>query len=75
MDITPNFSSIIPDHYRWLRIQPLGEDKYVEIRPDHGILGGWKSSHIYGDLNYMTEYSKIESKDDISIVYYLIIKK
>ena len=75
LDITPNFSSIIPDHFRWLRFQPLDEDKYVELRPDHGILGGWQSNHVYRDLKYINEYSKIESKDNISIVYYLIIKK
>ena len=75
LDITPSFSPIIPDHFRWLRFQPLGEDKYIEIRPDHGILGVWQSKHKYGDLNYITEYSEIECKDNISIVYYLIIKK
>jgi hypothetical protein len=75
LDITPNFSSIIPDHFRWLRFQPLGEDKYIEFRPDHGIVGGWQSSKVYGELNSVTEYSEIECKDNISIVYYLIIKK
>ena len=75
LDITPSFSPIIPDHFRWLRFQPLGEDKYIEIRPDHGILGVWQSKHKYGDLNYITEYSEIECKDNTSIVYYLIIKK
>ena len=75
LDITPVFSTIIPDHYRWLRFKPVGEDKYIELRPDHGILGGWQSNHIYRDLMYINEYTKIESKDNISIVYYLIIKK
>ena len=75
LDITPNFSTIIPDHFRWLRFQPMGEDRYVELRPDHGIVGGWQSSHVYGDLQYINEYSEIESKDNTSIVYYLIIKK
>jgi hypothetical protein len=75
LDITPSFSPIIPDHFRWLRFQPLGENKYIEIRPDHGILGGWQSKQVYGDLYYITEYSEIECKDNISLVYYLIIKK
>ena len=75
LDITPNFSTIIPDHFRWLRFQPMGEDRYVELRPDHGIVGGWQSCHVYGDLQYINEYSEIKSKDNTSIVYYLIINK
>lgn len=76
LGITPVFSKIEPDHYRWLRFSPVGESKHVEIRPDYGILGGWHSPYFYRELDYITEFSKIETKDNVAaIVYYLIIKK
>ena len=75
LGITPNFSTIQPDHYRWLRFQPEGEDTYVEIRPDHGIGGGWLSNEQYKDLDYLDGTTQIQMKQDTSIVYYLLTKK
>ena len=75
LGINPNFSTIQPDHYRWLRFQPEGEDTYVEIRPDHGIGGGWKSNEQYKDLDYLDGTTQIQMKQDTDIVYYLLTKK
>lgn len=76
LGITPIFSKIEPDHYRWMRFNPVGESNHIEIRPDYGILGGWHSPYIYRELDYITGLSKIETKDNVAaIVYYLIIRK
>ena len=75
LDVQPNFSNIKPDHYRWLRLQPEGEDAYVELRPDHGIGGGWISDERYKDLDYLDETTQIKMKPDTDIVYYLLTKK
>lgn len=37
-------------HHRWLRITTSDGD-VVEIRPDHGISGGWKTSSTYMNLD------------------------
>ncbi len=75
LGVQPNFSNIKPDHYRWLRLQPEGEDAYVEIRPDHGIGGGWISYERYKDLDYLDGTTQIKMKPDTDIVYYLLTKK
>lgn len=75
LGLTPNFSTIQPDHYRWLRFQPEGEDIYVEIRPDHGIGGGWASNEMYKDLDYLDGTTQIQMKQGTDIVYYLLTKK
>ena len=76
LGITPIFSKIEPDHYRWMKFNPVGESNHIEIRPDYGILGGWHSPYIYRELDYITGLSKIETKDNVAaIVYYLIIRK
>jgi len=75
LGITPNFSLSVPDHYRWLRFKPVGEDKYVEIRPDHSISGGWQSSKMYWDIDLLDETTDIEIKQNENLVYYLLIKK
>ena len=75
LNITPVFSPLIPDHYRWIRFQPVGESSYVELRPDHGISGGWQSSQIYWNLSSLDDTTDIELKHDANEVYYLIIKR
>lgn len=74
LGITPDFSTIQPDHCRWLRIKPVGEDNYIEIRPDHGIMGGWTTNLKYIDIDYVDENTSIFTKANTSLVYYLIIK-
>lgn len=72
---TPNFLGGVPDHYRWLRFQPEGEDCYVEIRPDYGISGGWQSSRRYMDALILDENTQIKTKSDTEIVYYVFINQ
>ncbi len=73
LNVTPNFLSGIPDHYRWLRFQPEGEDCYVEIRPDYGISGGWQSNRIYMDALILDGSTQIRTKLNTEIVYYVFI--
>lgn len=75
LKIDPDFSPIRPDHCRWLRFKPTGEEKYMEIRPDHGILGAWQANYTYGDLGTINEMAEISTKPDTSTVYYIIYKK
>jgi len=74
-DVQPNFLNGIPDHYRWLRFQPEGESCYLEIRPDYGIAGGWLSQHKYQDIDRLDGSTKIWTKNDTVVVYYLFVNK
>ena len=73
--VVPNFLNGIPDHYRWLCFQPEGESCYVEIRPDHGIAGGWKSNKKYIDADRLDGNTSIKTNADTSEVYYVLIDK
>lgn len=75
LNVTPNFLSGIPDHYRWLCFQPEGEDAYVEIRPDYSIAGGWQSPHKYMDIDRLDGNTVIKTKPDTVVVYYVFINK
>lgn len=75
LGITPVFSTMVPDHYRWIRIQPEGENCYIELRPDHGISGGWQSSDRYCDLDYLDGSAMADIKPGDSALYYLLLKK
>ena len=64
-------------HHRWLKFtSPRG---YVEIRPDHGIDGGWYTRTCYQDLSHMDDLSRIQisksSHGQADVVYYVIVKK
>jgi len=64
-------------HHRWLKFtSPRG---YVEIRPDHGIDGGWYTRTCYKDLSNMDDLSKIQvsksSHGQADVVYYVIVNK
>lgn len=75
LDIEPHFSDIEPSHYRWIRLRPEDSNSYVEIRPDYGISGGWKSNEIYWDLDRLDGSTVIQLKPDAYLVYYLLIRK
>ena len=75
LEVTPNFLSGVPDHYRWLRFQPESENCYVEIRPDYGISGGWQSNRKYMDRFILDGHTPIRTKDNTMVVYYVCINK
>lgn len=71
-DETPNTK-----HHRWLRFtSPRGT---LEIRPDHGIDGGWFTRVTYNDLNRGLDPSEIfvskSGYGTADIVYYIIINR
>ena len=62
-------------HHRWLKFtSPKGS---VELRPDHGIDGGWFTRTRYCDIEYNNDYSNIivtkASHGQADVVYYVII--
>ena len=64
-------------HHRWLRFtSPKGT---LEIRPDHGIDGGWFTRVTYNDLNGGRDPSDIfvskSGYGTADIVYYIIMNK
>ena len=83
LGITPilPFSQHI-DHHRWLRIKNT-EGDVLEIRPDHGIAGGWNTmnaslSYVDCDLNNpMLDKRCMITKDysNTDILYYVIFQK
>ncbi len=50
LGIVPFRSHIDAGHHRWLRFE-TEDGKVLEIRPDHGISGGWRSSSKYMNLD------------------------
>lgn len=73
LDIVPFYSTIDPGHHRWLRIE-TEDGKILEIRPDHGISGGWKSNSKYLNLDSLGGMTEAYSSDS-EILYYIIIKR
>lgn len=73
LGIIPFRSHIDAGHHRWLRFE-TEDGKTLEIRPDHGISGGWKSSSKYMNLDSLGGMTEVY-KDNIDILYYIIIKK
>lgn len=60
-------------HHRWIRLTT--ERGVVEIRPDHGISGGWYSKSTYFNLDKLDgNVVALKSKNDDEILYYVIIK-
>lgn len=60
-------------HHRWVRLTT--ERGVVEIRPDHGISGGWYSKWTYFNLDKLDGNVKaLKSSPDDEILYYVIIK-
>lgn len=75
LGITPVFSQTVPDHYRWIRLQAEGETSYMELRPDHGISGGWQSSERYFSADFLDGSTIAELKRGVEALYYLLLKK
>ena len=59
-------------HHRWLRIATDKGDM-VEIRPDHGISGGWKSKSTYMNSDRL-DGNVVVTKKETDILYYVIIR-
>lgn len=64
-------------HHRWLRF--TSSKGTLELRPDHGIDGGWFTRVTYNDLNRGIDHAKIMvSKSDhgtADVIYYVILNK
>ena len=72
-DIDPEHSFNDADHHRWLKI--VTEDGgRVEIRPDHGISGGYKSDSKYMNLDTLNGNVRVIRNNE-DVLYYIIIKK
>lgn len=73
LGITPNFNEYNdPDHYRWIRFTNA-QGKFIEIRMDYGISGGWQSRKQYLDLKRLNSTNVYIDKKDKDILYYIII--
>ena len=72
LGITPTHSSQDADHHRWLRIETEDGGK-VEIRPDHGISGGYHSYFHYVDLDNLDDQVMVFRNNE-DVLYYIIIK-
>lgn len=73
LGVDAKHSFIEADHYRWLKITTSKGD-VVEIRPDHGISGGWKSDSSYMNLNNLDETVRVYKMNE-DILYYIIIRR
>ena len=72
LGITPVHSSQNADHHRWLRIE-TGDGGKVEIRPDHGISGGFHSYCVYMDRDNLDDQTMVFRNNE-DVLYYIIIK-
>lgn len=73
LDIVPIHLSTDADHHRWLRIE-CEDGSRVEIRPDHGISGGYHSHSMYMNLDSLGSSVRVY-KNNEDVLYYVIIKK
>ncbi len=73
LGIVPLRSHIDAGHHRWLRFE-TEDGKILEIRPDHGISGGWKSSSKYMNLDSLGGMTEAY-REGGDVLYYVIIKK
>lgn len=72
LGIDPEHSLNDADHHRWLKIE-TAEGGKVEIRPDHGISGGYKSYSRYMNINSLNgSVNVIRNNEDV--LYYIIIE-
>lgn len=71
-DIDPEHSFLTADHHRWLKLVTSDGSK-VEIRPDHGISGGWTSQELYKNLDKLDGNVRVIKKNE-DVLYYVIIK-
>lgn len=75
LGITPIFSQTVPDHYRWIRLQAENSSSYMELRPDHGISGGWQSAEKYFSAEFLDGSTEAELKRGVEALYYLLLKQ
>lgn len=73
LGVVPFRSHIDAGHHRWLRFE-TEDGKILEIRPDHGISGGWKSSSKYMNLDSLGGMTEA-FREGGDVLYYVIIKK
>lgn len=73
LNIDPEHSPSDADHHRWLRLD-TNEGCSVEIRPDHGISGGYKSDSKYININSLNGSVRVTRSNE-DVLYYVIIKK
>ncbi len=73
LNIVPEHLSTDADHHRWLRIEPA-DGGMVEIRPDHGISGGFYSHTQYMNLDSLGSSVRVY-KGNEDVLFYIIIKK
>ena len=71
--IDPEHSFNDADHHRWLRIK-TEDGALVEIRPDHGISGGYRSDSKYMNLDSLSG-SVYVVRNNEDVLYYVVIKK
>lgn len=72
LGVTPKHSNDDADHHRWMKLS-TSDGGMVEIRPDHGISGGYKSSSQYINLETLSG-SVCAIKQNEAILYYVIYK-
>lgn len=64
-------------HHRWLRF--TSSKGTLELRPDHGIDGGWFTRITYNELNRGIDHSKItvskSGHGTADVIYYIILNK
>ena len=72
LGIDVNFSPNDADHHRWLRISN-GSGNFVEIRPDHGISGGYRSDSKYMNLDSLNGSVRV-TRNNEDVLYYIVMK-
>ena len=73
LHIDAEHSFLDADHHRWLRFVTDSGD-VVEIRPDHGISGGWTTMSTYMNLDNLDGSVRVTKKNE-DVLYYVIIRK
>ena len=73
LGVDPEHSFNDADHHRWLKIETINGGK-VEIRPDHGISGGYKSDSKYMNLDSLNGSVNV-TRNNEDVLYYVIIQK
>ena len=73
LEIVPQHSANDADHHRWLKFETQ-DGGLVEIRPDHGISGGYRSDSKYMNLDTLNG-SVCAMRRNEDVLYYVIIKK
>ena len=73
LEITPEFSIEPAEHHRWVRLT-TEDGNIIEIRPDHGISGGWKCFDRYMNLDSLDGCVSVYNNNE-DVVFYFVIKK